>query len=615
VSAATKSVGIAVIVASLAPARARAQSTSSAATAPPEKPDRVEHWVDFRANRVEIEPEAGALELSGAVVVTSRRFRLTSEAVTLTRTGRGVHVEGKGDLALCACARPPVTFGFAAADLAPPTDVLLEHATLRVGPVPIFYSPYLWLRSPDRAGMLPPSFGYRSVEGAWLGSGFHVPFAAVDGGRRALDVGVAGYVRGGARVDAVLAGLGGRSTLAFDVFRREALDVLSAHAATREHQFFAERLDLVRGRRALEAPGELDRVALPSDRVRVVLGRADRSVFGLGVIGDARRGENLTELGVLGPSVVLGTGRGFGRFASYGISGGLSSARTPSGGSFVARGAADFTSALPLGVLRSELSARQRGELIQLEAGAARDLRSELRARLGLPLARRMTHLTHTVEPFAEAALETGLRSNDTNFASFTDLDAPRRAALAALGVDSALGSNSSRGAVELSVNAGLLADRASSDPVLGARSRLDAGPAQFFAVARLLPAASASEISLRAEARVSQHLGLGLGLDGARGEIRRADGLWRTDFSRPAGAMFDRSGWTARGRLRLPWGPGLFAELGSDVDISEKVWLASSAALGYRHRCRCLSLGASASRRLGRRGFDAGLNLELAPR
>jgi hypothetical protein len=125
---------------------------------------RAEHTVDFRADRVEIAPDAGSLALSGSVVVRLARFRLTSEAVKLSRSPRGVHVEGKGELGLCACAKPPVTFGFQGADLAPPTDVLLQGATLRVASVPVFWSPYLWLRAPERTGVLPPSLAYRGED-------------------------------------------------------------------------------------------------------------------------------------------------------------------------------------------------------------------------------------------------------------------------------------------------------------------------------------------------------------------------------------------------------------------------------------------------------------------
>ncbi len=613
----------ALLAASAAAGRASAQTTRPAA--PPAKPapasaatpsaGPVEHWVDFRADRVELEPDLGALELKGSVVVTSRRFRLTSQAVTLSRSPRGVHVQGSGNLALCACPHPPVTLGFAAADLAPPTDVLLQHATLRIGPVPVFYSPYLWLRSPDRVGVLPPSIGYRGEEGLWLGSGFHAPLATGENGRRAFELGVAAYLRGGVRSDALLTGLGGRTAVTFDWFRREALDVASAHAATADGRFFAERVDLVRGRRGISATSDLERAVLPSDRVRVAVGSVGRGVFGLALNGDAPRGASLGELGILGPGATLAVGSGIGRYASYDLSSGLASARTNAGDLFAARVALALGSAVSLGVVRGELSARQRAELVHWAGAAAHDVRSELRARAGLPLARRMRSLTHTVEPFVEGALVSGVRATDGAAPALSDLGAAPNAALALLGVQTALGSNTGRGALELDVSGGALAERGAEDGVLGARARMNAGAARLAVDVRSLPARSASELSLRFEARLAQTFGVGLRVDGAKGDARRAQGLWRTDFARPSGAMFDRSGWTARGRVRFPWGPGLFAELGSDVDISEKLWLASSAALGYRHACRCLSLVAVASRRLGRRGFDAGLNVEIVPR
>lgn len=574
-----------------------------------------EHRVDFRANRVEISPDAGELALTGAVVVRLARFRLSSEAVRLSRSRRGVHVDGKGVLGLCPCEAPPVTFGFSSADLAPPTDVLMQNATLRVGGVPLFWSPYLWLRAPERTGVLPPSLAYRGEEGVLVGSGVHVPFAQA-GRAHALDVGVSGYVRGGGRLDVIVDMKGGRTAAEFDYFHGAALDVVSSYSVEGSRgQLFAERIDVLRGERAALAPAELARVTLPSDRLRLAVGRARSLLVGFGVSGDSTRAGDLAELGVLGPAFVLGSGGALGRRARYGLSLSGRSARTGAGDLFASRAEAGLSSAAPLGPLLFEVALRERAEALTLTDGQAFDVRSELRARAGLPLLRRYTAFSHTLEPYAEAALLSGSRDATPEAVLLSDLEAPPRALFALGGLDSALGSNSERAAFDLRLAGGIVKTAPDAQTVLAARTRVDAGVARVAAELRALPTSSAAELALRGELGRPGSLRLGVHLDGAAGDARAARGVFREDFAAPTALLLDRHGLGAGGRLSVPWGRSLSTEVGSDVDISVKRWLASSAAIAYRHPCRCLAVAFFGSRRLGRRGVDLGVNLELVPR
>src|SRR6188768_885636 len=165
-----------------------------------------EFRVDFSARHLAVDAELGELSLSGDVEVTVGRYRLGGERVRLKRGPRGIGVEGGGDIAFCSCPNPPVTLGYSSVTIAPPSDVLIKHAVLRAGGVPIFWLPYLWLRSPDRLGLIFPSVEWRGEDGLLLGSGVHVPFDSNQGrpAARALDIGAFGYVNGGARVEARL---------------------------------------------------------------------------------------------------------------------------------------------------------------------------------------------------------------------------------------------------------------------------------------------------------------------------------------------------------------------------------------------------------------------------
>ncbi|HWA74754.1 MAG TPA: hypothetical protein VG937_20570 [Polyangiaceae bacterium] len=575
---------------------------------------RAEHRVDFRADRVEISPEPGELALSGAVVVRLARFRLTSEAVRLSRSRRGVHVDGKGELGLCPCEAPPLTFGFRSADLAPPTDVLMQSATLRVGGVPVFWSPYLWLRAPERAGLLPPSLAYRGEEGLLVGSGAHLPLAS-EGRPHGLDFGASAYLRGGARLNLILDTSGGRTAAELDYFRGAALDVVSSYSTLGDRgQVFAERLDLLRGERAELAPATLSRLALPSDRLRVAVGGAQSSVFGLGVSADSARAGELTELGVLGPAFVLGSGGALGRRARYAISVNGRSAHSAPGDLFSGQAEAALSSSAALGPLLFEAALRERAEALTLADAHAFDVRSELRVRTGLPLLRRYTTLSHTLSPFGEAALLVGSRE-EVLATLLSDLEPPQRRLFALAGLETALGSNTDRTAADVKIVGGVETSARDATGVLAARARLDAGIGRVAAELRSLPANAAAETALRAELGQPGHLQFGIRVDGAAGDTRLARGVFRDDFVGPAALLFDRSGWGVGGRLLVPWGRSISTEVGSDVDISEKRWLSSSAAAAYRHPCRCLSVALFGSRRLGRRGFDLGVNLELVPR
>ncbi|HTU63180.1 MAG TPA: hypothetical protein VMF89_32190, partial [Polyangiales bacterium] len=199
---------------------------------PPSKPEpgKAEHWVDFHAEHVEVEPESGALGLSGKAVVRVDRFQLSSEALKLSRSARGVHAEGSGRLSFCACSQPVVSFGFQRADLAPPTDVLLDGATLRIFGLPVLWSPYLWLRSNDRAGLIPPALGYRTREGVVLSTGFHYPRLTSIPGSGSLDVALSGYSRGGGRLGVRLHDARGSSEVTLDYLERLGVELRSQQA-------------------------------------------------------------------------------------------------------------------------------------------------------------------------------------------------------------------------------------------------------------------------------------------------------------------------------------------------------------------------------------------------
>ena len=146
--------------------------------------------VRFAADRLDLDPKLSRLELRGRVFVAFDRYRLTGDRLRIGKTPRGVEVDGTGSVAFCPCVEPPVTVGFTWARIGP-TDLVLQNPVLRVGGVPVFWLPYLWMRSPRRVGLLPINVAWRGDDGLLLGSGVHVPI----GERDELDVRAAGYLQ------------------------------------------------------------------------------------------------------------------------------------------------------------------------------------------------------------------------------------------------------------------------------------------------------------------------------------------------------------------------------------------------------------------------------------
>src|SRR3954452_8989097 len=149
---------------------------SGVASAQAATPDDGRPPLSFSADEVSGDMRLGELSLRGNVVLTYERFRLTSPELLLRRTGRGVEVDGPGDVVFCPCPDPPVSVGFGHAIVGPPADLLLYQPRLRVGGITVFALPWFWLRAPTRAGILPPLVAWRGGDGLLLGDGVHIPW-------------------------------------------------------------------------------------------------------------------------------------------------------------------------------------------------------------------------------------------------------------------------------------------------------------------------------------------------------------------------------------------------------------------------------------------------------
>ncbi len=295
-----------------------ARSAQADEEAPPPGP---RYWVDFEAGRVEVDGDLNRLELERHVKIRVERYRLTSEHLTLERSPRGLIVDGGGELAFCPCESPPITLGFSRAIVAPPTDLFVEGPTVRLGGVPVMWLPVLWLRSPDRIGMLPPRLAWRGKDGLLAGTGVHFPL----GGKRGptletLDVSVSGYLKRGIDTEGLLATEHTTTRVRFDYLKQSllAVDTRGSAIGKKTEVGAMWHIDAVRGPRGRYATLELEPAARPYDRARAVLGGAFGDfVATVGAEGIAPRGGALDDPGLFGPEVVVGSGFALGPTSSF----------------------------------------------------------------------------------------------------------------------------------------------------------------------------------------------------------------------------------------------------------------------------------------------------------
>jgi hypothetical protein len=573
--------------------------------------------VDFSAKHLDVDAELGELSLSGDVRVTVGRYRLGGERVKLKRGPRGIGVEGGGDIAFCSCDEPPITVGYSGVTIAPPSDVLIEDAVLRVRSVPVFWLPYLWLRSPDRLSVMFPSAEWRGGDGLLLGSGLHVPFEANNGrpAARALDVGGYGYVSGGARVEAKLLTPETTSFVRWD-HRRESALIVDAHGAgaSRSRVRWAYDVDASAGPRGRTALSSLEAAARRYDHARFGVATGASALTAFGLAADAPRGAAFSDPLGWGPFALVALGDAWGDRASYGLDLGLSSHLRAGSGrrdDVEQRGVQRLfvETARAWGPLLTRAAAFEQGELLSRSEKSIAQLRAGAGLSLSLPLLRRFTTVSHLVEPELVGRLERrhSEGSDETRL-------------LATGGVTTALGTLGRGAAAKMRVAGGVGGSTEAPRSLLLASLSADAR----WVGLRVAGVADPEDRSAEGTARVRV---------GARGGTQltayaegRSTGAPRLVPSEAAGDLLpsfhdlgalDRQGLSAGADLTFALASVWWVGGGADWDprlTGADELLALRGFARYRHTCGCVAVGAFGTQRAGRPGFDAGLSLDLMP-
>jgi len=573
-----------------------------------------EFRVDFSARHLDVDAELGELSLSGDVEVTVGRYRLGGERVRLKRGPSGIGVEGGGDIAFCSCDDPPVTLGYSSVIIAPPSDVLIKHAVLRAHGVPIFWLPYLWLRSPDRLALMFPSVEWRGEDGLLLGSGVHVPFDSNQGrpAARALDIGGFGYVDGGVRVDARLFTPETTSFVRFDHKDGTALTIDAHGAASGQTTAVAAYdVDASLGSRGRSALSSLEAAARRYDHARLGVGSTGSYLLAFGAAADASRGAWLSDPLRVGPFAFFSTGGRLGDRSNYSFDVAASSGLRAGAGrenNAESRGLERLAleSALHAGPALARIGAFEQGELLSEPAQALFRLRSGAGLQLSLPLLRRFESLSHLLAPEISGRFER----------RYADGTADSRL-LTTAGLTTALGNGPRVGAARLRLAAGVGGAPDDVTPIALAALSADA---RWLGL-RLTGVAEPREHAAEASARLRLGARGGTALIGyAEARSFRSPGFNSAEAQGDVVPSFqellgyDREGLTTGADLTLALAPVLAVGGGADLDPIDEKLLAVRSFARYRHACGCVALALFGSKRTGRGGFDAGISLDLMP-
>jgi hypothetical protein len=492
---------------------------------------------------------------------------------------------------------------------------------------------------------------YRADDGVFVGGGVHVPWKpGVKGG--GLDLRGGGYVKGGAAVDGTLTTEVSVTRVRWDRLRDDGFWV-DARGGTEQGEAgrapgaavttVAWDADVLRGARGIRATTDLDAVARPFDRGNAAgAWREGGWTLATGVRTTNLRGGDVLHLDAFGPIASVRRADALGTLGAYDalIEGGAlrvqgdddvpGAPTTPDYTLSFARGEAGTLLASTAGPFGASLAVRGVGDVLDDGTRGGYDGAASARARIGLPLERAFASSAaddpwvHRIEPRVEAAV-LGTRASgilgDTfgRGASIAALNVTGAGWVTAVGLSTSFGRWGTRDAGQLDVSAGWVGDDERARPVLRGGGAVDTG-----VLGIAVEGASVYNDGLRpfgyaltARARIGPRDGLHLG-----GSVAGREGIdpvlarALTDAPlEPSGGFLAAEGWTAGGRIAIPWGRVVVTRGGADVDLTGEKLLAAVGALELRDPCGCLVVRLNGSHRLAREGVDVWLTVDLPVR
>lgn len=570
--------------------------------APRELPATNPSRVEFRATRVDLDPDSARVTLEDDAEVHLGRYHIAGERLELQRDPHGLRVDGSASVAFCPCPDPPLVWDFDSATVAP-NDLFLENATLKVGGAPVLWLPYIWLRSPKRIGLLPPRPSWRGDDGLFLGTGLHVPLDA--DAESVVDLMPGLYVRGGSELGLRVRTPETRTDARWDRVDRDLVAFEAQGHLRRARSELVWDVSALRGPRARSGTVDLDAAARPYDHAVVRAGVATAGVsaalFG---VADAPRGLALDAPAYGGPGAGLSVAAPLLDFGTALAELGVQSTAVDgiTANRFRERYLLEF-SARP-GPLLWSAALEEEAELVETGFSAASAARASAQTVLGLPLVRDYgASLTHWVEPRVNARLG-ALGPVDAALRRFSSVTASLK---------NVLGSLRSQSGAEVELGGGLYSGLARGTEA-GLATHVGADTEGFALSHRSIWLPRAHDGALLTRGRVGSAHSLHVvgTLDGRIENSALAGGLLGDFAGSLLGGWLDRPGWSTGGELRVPWTSELTSALGADYDLGEARWLALRASIAYHHACACLDAVLWSASRVGRGGFDIGASLGL---
>ena len=563
--------------------------------------------------------------LEGKVRARCGRYRLRADRLQLDLRDDGIDVDGPAQVLLCPCDDAPVSIGFERARVDPPSDLVLYHPFARLGGTTVLRMPAIWLRAPDRPGLLAPRLAWRGNDGLLAGPGVHLPWRDDHGNLSVLRLYVSGYSSGGIEVEPTLATSATYTRIRYDRAHDELLSIESDGAAGDDRAaVLAWSADAARGQRARTGWLDILRASRRYDDLRVHVavreGRTMAVSTGVEAAGRRATGEPLA----FGPVASLQAGRSLANVGAWQAGAAMRLVDEASGTLEVLTAQARVDTAWRLGLLGMRAAAIGRARSATGPDTTGSQMWASSVARASVPLAKRYgpstAAMVHVVDPYVSAQI-LGIRERGDVYPILPMPNALGSGTrwVAKVGTRNAVGRPGTDRGSSLDWSAGYVGsiDRArASVPVVAWRHASDLGWLAIASEAALVRRDGTFGFSdvafLRIGAEDSSHVRFARAYR-SRVDTLDATALW-IDEGWGQGAWLDRDGSSLV--------PGATVDLTSGFRLVGDTWLAwpGDAYLGarggieYHHPCGCLEASLRTAHRIDRPGLDVWLSIDLAP-
>ncbi len=580
--------------------------------------------VDFSADHAVVDPDQAQLSLDGNVRAGCGRYRLRADRLRLALRNGGLDVDGPAEVTLCPCPDAPITIAFDRARVDPPSDLVVHDPKMRVGGTTVAWLPVLWLRTPDRPGLLVPRLAWRGRDGLLIGPGFHLPWRNADNSLSTLQLYVSGYTSGGVELDSTLRTPESVSRVRFD-HASGTLTAAESQGAVGSSRspVLAWSADVARGQRARSGWIEIDRSARRFDDARAHVSVHDGlATVAAGVEAAGVRAPDARF--TYGPVGLVHAGDALGSAAAWQLD---TSARMLDDGTAlfeVLRADGRVDGGALVGPLALGLTAQGRSLGVVGPARSASDLSASSTLRAAVPLARRYgpqaAPWLHVVEPFVAATAVGARTTGDPYPAALRPPALPSGSRwIAQGGARTAVGAPSPDQGASLQLAAGAVGsftEPSDALPAVLSRAAADLGVvglgAELAGVLRARRPGAAAISFARFGREHSSHLRV---LHAWRSELDPVDARSLAYDDGAVGASW----LDAQGHSLVP-GATLLLLHGFRL-FGDGWWgapglgfLGARGGIAYRHPCGCIDASMQVAQRKGREGTDAWLSLDLAP-